>query len=185
MAKEKYLEFSSNKNWNQADIYSKMKISKYLVDLDNYELIATFGTSNMMEELMMEGHINHQTLSSNAKLKAISWMRKILEMVIMNSRFALNKKGDDREKFEEYLFQLKKLKKIIPKLKKTGFDEKSKVRKVSVDEENFEKVLSFLSGIKEKILEPMNNADLIFTSVEEFNEDEYRKRIEEEFVYQG
>lgn len=57
---------------------------------------------------------------------------------------------------------------FIPKLKRELKQTNGSI-KVKIDEDNFRGMLALLRKIKDQIKEPLNRADLIFTSVEEFD----------------
>lgn len=178
-----YIDSSESKNWNQADLYSKAKIAKYLIMLDHYEFIANFGTSEMLEEFILENSSNSKYIRATAKIKALNWMRKTLEILIDNSKFALRK--DDKKKFEKFKKELNLIKIIMPIVETSFYDQKMKKSVTKIQEVNFEKVLEILSKIKTEMLEPLNKAELIFAATEEFDPEEYKKKVTKEWEEGG
>ncbi len=169
---------SESGNWNVAADYTKFKIMKQLYMADEYEIIATFGTSEMFEEFQIG-----EDIKSVARLKAIRRLLKSLQMVVNNTKFAVKKR--DEETMKEYLKTLKKVENILPTLSKTKYNAKLRKSMIEIQEENFEKVLNHLVSLKSEINEPLNRADLIFTHFEDFDPKAAKEQIKAEMTGKG
>ena len=160
---------SETGNWNVAADYSRLKIMKPLYLADLYETIATFGHIDFMDELSID--VNVDTL----KIKGFRRLVKTLILVISNSQFAIKKGSQDNLK--KYKEDLEKIYKIIPALSKYKVDQRNKTRLLVLDNERYDKALELVSDIKASINEPLNEADLIFTSKEDFDPKAFKKSI--------
>jgi len=175
MAKSNYLEFSESKNWNSASKYADTKIMKLLIEADEYEKIATFGTSEMVEEFTTDTNIKN-----HARIMALRRLRKTLEMLVNNCKFAVKSKDKETmEKLGERLEALRPLieKQILFRFKKGGI--------VILEEVSFDSTLQILINIKEEINVPLNVAGLIFNSEEEFDPDKLKAEITEDMINMG
>jgi len=173
-----YLEFSESKNWNVARKYSELKILKYLLEADDYADIAKFGTSQLIDEFIVNDNMKNE-----ARLKAMKRLLNCLQMTIDNSEFALKKK--DKIIIQGYSEDLKKIEKVIPYVSRTSFNQRDKKKHIVIDEEKFNIILGMLIELKKAILEPLNNAELIFGADEAMDPDELKKRIMEDIVFSG
>jgi len=173
-----YLEVSETGNWNVAKPYTEIKIMKWLYLIDEYETIARYGTSDMIDEFIVDQHSKNL-----ARLKAIDRMTHALIKVIGNTKFALKK--DDKKLVSEYKEALEKIESFLPKLEIKIRSVKDKSIVYKVKEKEFKVVLNTLSKIAEDLLEPLNKADLIFTSRDEFDPDELTRKIKEDIIFSG
>ncbi len=177
---------SEHGNWNVASDYAKLKIMKHLEDSDKYEIIALFGHYNLLDELMID--IDSDTL----KIHGFRRLVISLIMLINNSLFAVKKKKSkkgqkktDREVLEYYKEELKKIKKIIPKLYRYKVNQVNKTRLLKLDVEKFQKTLDYVIEVKSKINEPLNKYDLIFAYKEEFDSDKAKEQMKKEMSSKG
>lgn len=178
MGKKDYLDFSESKNWNVAEGYSQAKILKWLVLADDYEVVATFGTNEMMDEYQVS-----ERLKSDARVKALRRLIKTLKMIINNSYFAVKKK--DKPDLEKFMKDLVDIEKIMPVAYENIINQKTKTREVLIDEDRFQSILDMVIKIKEGINEPLNKADLIYSSTEEIDPDELKRRLMEDIIHSG
>ncbi len=150
MAKKDY-ETSSD-NWNVADSYSKIKIMKLLMEIDEYIKIAKTGVSELDQEFILSPQIK-----TNARIIALNRFHMTLEMLINNSAFGVKK--NDKELLDEWLKALKKI-----RLDKTYNVVRDKDRRTSqvIREQEFGIVLNILIDIHRKILIPLNDAGMIY-----------------------
>ena len=158
-------------NWNSAADYARFKIMRPLYLADEYETIATFGSTDFEEEGLSEDNIDL------IKIKGFSRLVKTLVLVINNSLFAIRKKPE-KEKLEGYLKELKGFYKVLPTLHRKQIDQRRGSSKIVLNQENFDKALERVSEIKALINDPLNKHDLIFTHTEEFDP----VRAKEEFI---
>ncbi len=98
---------SETGNWNVASDYSRYKIMKPLELADEYEVIAMFGASDLIQEFGL--HIS----ISESKIKGFERLVYTLIMLINNTLFAI-KKDRGRADIELYLKELNGINKRIP-----------------------------------------------------------------------
>lgn len=166
-----HIDLSETGNWNVASDYTKLKIMKWLFFADEYEIIATFGTSDMLEEY----EISEEMQVMN-RIKALQRLIKTLELIGKNCIFAV--KSADKETLKTSLDKLKKIKKISSASYKITTDARTHKRGYKIQEEKFDNILEFLIEIKTEMNEPLNKADLIFTHREEHDP----KKIKDELM---
>lgn len=159
---------SDTGNWNVAADYSKYKILRPLVLVDEYEEIALFGTGSLLQE--MAGLFNKDELRLNG-LKRLTHM---LILIIDNTIFAVKK---DREELEGYRRKLKDVLEIFPHLSKNVTDQRKSTNTIKLYHDKFDQVLEVVQDVKSKLNTPLNNNDLIFTKTEEFDPMAYKAEI--------
>lgn len=167
-------EKSETGNWNVASDYAKYKIMKWLAEADDMEMVATFGVYNFEDSFYLS-----QTAKAQARIKALYRLRKILEMIINNTRFAI-KSNTDKDLLKRYSENLDLISKGIKNVEQVRRDRNKKI--IEIKEEIFSKYLDILIDIKSGINQPLNNADLIFSHSEEFDPEAYKKAIKERFI---
>ena len=173
-----YIESSESGNWNVADSYSKLKIMKHLYEADQYETIATFGAEGMVEGIMLD-----ESLKNVARVNALTRLLKCLSMIINNTIFAV--KSKDKETLKKLKKDLKEVGKAIPMVSSVITNQRTRTNEIKIEEKIFRGLLDILIRIKSDINEPLNRADLIFSSSEEMDPDEMMKRIEEDIIMGG
>lgn len=173
-----YTDFSESSNWNVASGFCEQKIMKPLYEADQYELLATFGALNLEEDFRVNEY--NKTL---VRVRGIDRLTKTLIMLCRNTLFAL--KSADKETVKGFLTELERIKGVLPFLSSAVTDQRVKGSKVVIKEEQFGKVLDILVKIKMDILEPLNKADLIFTSIEEFDPDKMKQELSEDIENAG
>lgn len=169
MHKEDY-EISETGNWNVADDYSHLKIMKPLALADEYETIAYFGTSSLIEEYQLQ-----ITNKDQLKINAFERLVNTLILLINNSLFAI-KKVDDKTTLEEHKKTLEKIQNLIPSLYKIKKDYVKKSQTTTIELEKYNKVLRIVSEVKSNINIPLNNSHLIFTNKEEYDPKKAKER---------
>ena len=175
MEEKRYDDFmtSESGNWNVALDYSRLKIMKFLYLTDELEILATFGYSEITEEI--------QTNKSQDSIKIISFQRliKYLTMLINNTSFAIKKQAD-KDKFKEWKKELERVYEIIPTLYQVKRNSVTKTKETFVKKDKYEKVLKRVVDIKADINDPLNRNDLIFKYVEEFDPKAYKEQFMED-----
>lgn len=198
MRKKGYIEdanISDTGNWNVASDYSKLKIMQHLYMADEYEIIATFGTSTLIEEMQLTFNPDY------LRIRAFRRLVKALIMLIDNSLFAIkdvrsqfgrkqkanenDKTKTDKDILIEYRKDLKQVYDIIPALFKVKRDSIRKTSEVSINKELYDPVLEKVLAIKSKINEPLNRSDLLFLDKEEFDPRDFKKQIMERLATKG
>ena len=164
-------------NWNVASDYARLKIMKQLYLADEYEIIATFGFSELIDELTT-------TFSVDVlKIRGFKRLIKSLLMVIDNSKFAI--KGSHKKIIEELRKELQRYWKIIPTLFNYKRNEKTKTKELRLVEKEYNKSIERVIEIKSEINEPLNRYDLIFTHKEEFDPKAAKAKIMEDLKKRG
>lgn len=158
-----YVDLSESGNWNVAGDFTKLMIMKPLFDAQEYEKIATFGSTELIESLM-----NNEQTKAIARINALEWLIHTLITIIDNVTFAIKVRNGDKDKILGFRESLVKFKEIVPKLKYETMN-KDGGKKVVIKEEQFLKVLNLVRQIMREIKEPLNRADLIFKNFEEFD----------------
>lgn len=156
-------------NWNVASDYSRLKIMKQLYLADEYEVIATFGFSDLIDELNVETSIDV------LKIRGFKRLIKCLIMLINNSKFAIT--GNFKKTLLDFKKELDRYWSITPTLYKYKRDEKNKTQELKLNQEDYNKALERISDIKSEINEPLNRFDLIFTHKEDFDPKKAKEMI--------
>lgn len=172
-------EPSETGNWNSAKEYVQQKIMKVLADLDKYELLARFGSSELIEQF-----ITTDQQRTHARIMALEWLHTTLNMLINNTYFAVRRK-DDRLLLDDYRLILAQIEPTLSKIQTERYSHRTHTKNTSVNEIEFRNLLNVLLEIKTKINEPLNRADLIFRWEEEFDPRAYKKKIIERLTTQG
>lgn len=172
------IESEGTDTWNVAADFSKLKIMKPLYFLDEYEVIATFGTSDIIEDFTVD-----EKSKTFARIKALERFVKMLQMVLGNSKFAV--KPADRPGMETYLKQVKEIKDLLPMVQSRIVNQKTKTFELRIKEDAFTKLLDVLISIKNEINEPLNRANLIFRERDETSPDELKNRLMKEMTEGG
>lgn len=173
------IDTSETDNWNVAKNYSTYIVMQHIYRIKEYEEIARVGTTDIVDEF----NITPAT-KELLQIKALNRMLIELQMLIGNTRFAIKKK-EDRPLLLEYKKELDKLSNVISSVARKTFNERDKVETMRINEKPFNFVLKKLIHIKEELLYPLNRSDLIFGSFEEFDPEEYKKKISSDLVSGG
>jgi len=164
-------------NWNVASDYARLKIMKQLYLADEYEIIATFGFSELLDELAVDVPLDV------LKIRGFKRLIKSLMMVIDNSKFAV--KGTHKGELVNLRKELKRYWKIIPTLFKYKINQKNKTQELKLIEKEYNLSLERVTEIKSEINEPLNRYDLIFTHKEDFDPAKAKKMIKESLIHRG
>lgn len=173
-----YLDISESQPWNIASDFATNKIAKPLITADSYEEIARFGSTDMRDDFIITPEQKNQ-----ARVFAMERLIYTLQLVINNSLFAIRKK--ELEEMKGYLTTLDKLEKMFKQCYNHSYNQKTKTKGIVIDEDKFSKVIDLLSKIKSDICNPLNKAQLIFTSTEEIDPDEYLRKMKEDMIMSG
>lgn len=162
-------EVSEHGSWNVAADYARLKIMKQLYLADEYEIISTFGFSELIDEL--DTNIPIDVL----KIRGFKRLIKCLIMIINNAKFAV--KGQHKTDLDKMKEELKRYWKVVPTLFKYQTNQKNKTKELLLIEEDYDPALERLIEIKSDINEPLNRYDLIFTHKEEFDPKKAKEMI--------
>lgn len=173
-----YETVSETGNWNVASDYSRLKIMKPLYMADDYETIATFGSSTLFEEL----EINYKT--DILKIKAFRRLLHTLIMLINNSKFAI-KNDKDKKKLLAHRKNLERIEKIVPTLFKIKRNKINKTSDAFIDYDKYNAMLDIVVDIKAEINEYLNKHDLLFTDKEEYDPKKAKEEYFESLTKRG
>lgn len=164
-------------NWNVASDYARLKIMKQLYLADEYEIIATFGFSDLIEELTTDFSVDV------LKIRGFKRLIKSLIMVIDNSKFAV--KGIHKKTLNNLRGELQRYWKVIPTLYKYKRNEKNKTQELRLEQNEYNQAIERIIEIKSEINEPLNRYDLIFTHKEEFDPKAAKEQIKADLTQRG
>jgi hypothetical protein len=174
-----HVDTSESDNWNVAKPFTYEKIMKYLSELDMYEIIATFGTYELEDEFFAP-----EELKTSLRIKSLERMAKHLDILINNTKFAVNK-TEDKKILDEQYEKLREVLNYFDGIKIISYDEKNKKEIVQINDEVFSLCLKILCEIKAKINEPLNNNRLIFGAVENFDPDKVKQDLMQKMIEEG
>lgn len=166
-------------NWNVAKPYTSEKILKWLVSIDDYETIATFGYSNIESDIF----INNPNLQNTSRLQGLKRLIHSLISLIRNTRFALKKESHKKD-FDEYRKRLKKIDSIRWKLRKET-KRGNRIIQINIDEKLFEMIMDDISNIVDEINYRLNFSDLIFTHTEDYDPKKIKDALKERYINRG
>ena len=177
--KEEGYNISETGNWNVAADYSRLKIMKPLYNCDIYENIAKFGYNSLQEQLE-----NYGIPEESLRLMGLDRLIHELLKLIKNAKLAM-KKPKTKDTLIGYEEILKSLLIYTPQVSSVKVNQVRKTKETKIDEKLFNMILNKVLDIKEKINEPLNKNDLIFTSKEEFDPAAYKKMIFDQATTKG
>ncbi len=169
--KDNFLDADSNA-WNIAQGFSALKVLKILIKLDDFEIIAQFGTIEMGE-----GDLYDDKILKKRRMEALDRFIAFLNQLISNTKFAMRK--DDKPRAEQMKTRLKNIDDIKIMIAKVEEDNVTHEEKIVIDEELFNKSLKILQSIKLELNTLLNNAGLIFRLSDDIDLDKIQKEIEE------
>jgi len=157
--------------WNSADIYSKVKISRLLIQLDLDEEIAIFGRKDEQDEVPNE-HIPY---------RRIEYFHKFifhLKQLIGNCKFAIGR-GYDEKVINSFGERIEQIEEVIDGISSTFVNEVTKEEQLKINEKHFKTCFKILQEIKDDLNFPLNRASLIFRASEELDLDAIMRNIED------
>lgn len=156
--------------WNVADGYTKLKILKQLVLLDNYEIISQFGTEKMDEDLLID-----ENMITKRRIEAINRFVATLKQLLGNVKFALKKPAHTRIEF--YLKRIALVEEYLPHVSYNYENMVTHELDFKIHEGLFKDCLEIMQKIKAEINVPINQAGLIFKETEEVDIDKIMNNI--------
>lgn len=165
-------------NWNTAEDYSKIKIMNLLGIADDYEELAEFGSLNILDEIV------NQAQTEELKLRGFRRLINHLIRVCNNSWFALDKHATAQKNIEAFKTELKAIRDNIGGLFIITHNEVTRTRQLSLLPLYYEK-LDRVSEIKKEINKELNEGDLIFIHKDNFNPQDYKKKIFDDATSRG
>lgn len=162
-------------NWNVAKPYTTELILKWLVKIDEYRSLSTFGYSDLYNDVFM----GNDNLKNTARLHSLKRLIQAVVSLIRTTKFAVKK--DARIKFGKYRERLLKIEKFISKLrveKKRG----NKIIELTIREDFFERILEEIDLMIDDINVKLNESDLIFTHTEEYDPKKIKQGYKEKYI---
>ena len=168
------LDFTETANWNSAQLYSEVAITKYLLDADKFRLIATYGSLDLESSILQN---IPQNLLSRARYNALIRYHDTIRTILENSYFALRNK--DKESVDPVF---EKLEKIEPHFAKVLVKINGKE---SINETLIRALIEILRKILKEIKTPLNKSDLIFGHKEEFDPTKFKESVKDNIINVG
>ena len=171
-------------NWNVAKPYTTEKILKWLVQIDYFQTISTFGYSNIESDVF----IRDNNLKNASRLYGLRRLIHSIISLIRNTKFAIsgfetedNEKIYYKSKFNTYTERLLKIEKHLYKLrieKKRG----QKIVELNIEENLFDKMMEEINSIIDDVQFILNKNDLIFTHTEEYDPKKIKEGLKERYI---
>ena len=158
-------------NWNVADLYSKFKIMKLMMELDEQEKIAMFGK---IDEYNM-------VLPEDIPIRREQGMKQIiflLNQLIGNCRFAVKDKRD-KELMGTLLDRVRQVEERIEGISNISINDVTKQSITVIDENHFRVCFNILRDVKDGLNDPLDRASLIFRQTDDVNLDDIMNQIVE------
>jgi len=178
MEKNKETEESTSEVWNISKSYVYEKILKPMIDIDKYDKIAVFGTTDLEADLFLS-NMKNEILRNTARLKAFRMEFYTLRVLIRNSKFIVKK--NNIKTFENYSARLLKMEKSIPLLR----SEKMRGRKLvdlDIHEELFDKMHAEVEDKINDINSKLNEVGIIFALGEEKDVNKLKESFNKRFL---
>lgn len=184
MARQKHInydDFIESGNWNLADYYSKLKIGRHLVEIDNLIELAAFGTNDLVQEFIID-----EPTKQIARIHALERLHKKLSLVVNNTLFAIKKK-EDKIKLKYYSSVIEKISPLLAhtKKKKIIHSYSGRSESIVINEKIFSRVLLILERVHRDVLDILNKSDLIFASMEDFDPEKLKNEFHRQFIEEG
>jgi len=163
-------EDTSTEKWNTAKTYSALMIMKNLFACDVYIITAKYGSDDINNSLMMR--FEEKTM---ARLEAIRRLRDTLELIFKNTVKFLKTK--DEKTFERLRKILIEVDNVLNGVNIIEINQGTKEQIIKINEQHFDLCLKTMMKINEDLIEPLNNAGLIFKETEEYDLEEIKRQI--------
>lgn len=179
MAKAKYDEYIESGNWNIAESYSNSEIYRLIHEINEYIKIALFGTSELIDEFIV-----NEEVKEVARIRALYRIHTNLSLLYENTVFAV--KRNDKDLMHTFFDILNKIEKLLPLCEKEIIIQNNNGNKrlKKINPKFFDSVLKSLRTISTQMKYPLNRADLIFRSFDEYDpvkiKEEMLRELEEE-----
>jgi len=163
---------SETQAWNSADIFSKLKISRILVQLDLDEEIALFGRKDEQEDIS-EQLIPHRRVEYLQKF--IFHIRQLMG----NCKFAIDRGGYDEKTIKHLDDRLEQVEMVMDGIASNFVNEVTKEEELRINEKHFKTCFNILQMVKDELNFVLNRASLIFRQGNELDLDAVMRGIED------
>ena len=161
---------SESDAWNVAKGYVNHKILLPLVECDKLIRIAMFGSEFIEQSIMIE-----PSVKTYFRLESIKRLINELKILVENTNAFLRKNG--LETMEELTQCIEAVEEVLPGIEKETTDAVNHNITIQINEQHFNLVLGYLRDIKEEIVKPLNQSNLIFPSSDEFDLDKLKEQL--------
>ena len=173
MAKSEEYQSESD-TWNVAKGYVNLKILLPLVECDKLIRICMFGAEQIEQSVILD-----PITKTYFRLESIKRLVNELKLTIENTNAFLKKNGI--ETIEDLRDCLEEVEKVMSGIEEEISDDRTHTTIIQINEKHFNLVLGYLRDIKEEIVKPLNQSNLIFPSSDEFDLD----KLKEQLIYGG
>lgn len=151
--------------WNVADGFTKLKILRQLVMLDQWETIAQFGGEEFDGDLNM-----NDNQIKKRRVEGLQRFHATLRQLIGNVMFAL--KSEDKKKIKMMGERIDNVKEFLGEVYEMREDDITHEEVFDVDEKKFGLILGIFQDVKDNLNILLNNANLIFRQSEDIDLDQ-------------
>jgi hypothetical protein len=170
MAYNQVKENDNTEKWNTAKTYSALMIMKNLYSCDVYILTARYGSEIITDSLTM-----HPQDKIYSRIEAIERYVDTLDLIFKNTSKFLKKR--DENTFVRLRKTLDNIKEVLPAIKETKFNMGINQSSIEINEMHFDVCLNILKKVNEELIEPLNNAGLIFKETDEMDIEDIKRQI--------
>lgn len=168
--------FDDKGNWNTAGIYALESVYNNTKEILESFTVAKFGTSSLIEDFMIE-----DSIKIKARIMSFERILGLMQTLYTASHMLIWR--------EDYQIRFKKLNDQIEKLEEDRIINSMRtikvidgVTKIKINDLIFNKILKYIEVIFREYLEILNRHNLIMTSIEEFDVDEWKASLIEQMI---
>jgi hypothetical protein len=170
MAYNQVKENDTTEKWNTAKTYSALMIMKNLYSCDVLIMTAKYGSEIINDSLSM-----HPQDKVYSRLEAIERYVDTIDLIFKNTVKFLKKK--DEAIFIRLRKTLYAVREVLPAIKETQYNMGINQTNIILNEEHFNVCLDIIKNINEEMIEPLNNAGLIFKETDEMDIEDIKRQI--------
>ena len=163
-------ESDTTEKWNTAKTYSALMIMKNLYSCDILIMTAKYGSEVINDSLIMKYEDKIYS-----RIEAIERFFDTLNLIFKNTSKFLKKK--DMIEFVRLRKMLESVSEVLPAIKEIKVNMGTNQSVMELNEEHFKICLDTLIKINEDLIEPLNNAGLIFKETDELDIGEIKHQI--------
>jgi hypothetical protein len=157
-----------NEAWNVAQGYTHLKILKGLVEMDDYVVMAIYGTLKIDNSF-----VTPEFIKVKLRIEAINRLVDKIFEVIENAEFAMTNKNT-REHLQSLFKRTELVESVLNGIARTVIDQRTQESKIMINEDHFWACLNELRSIKKLLPHPLNANNLIFPSSDEIDLDKIK-----------
>jgi len=157
--------------WNIAEGFTKLKVLKPMVLLDKLEMISIYGADELDLPEELPPHIIIQR-----RIEGLNRFKDMLKLLLGNVQFVIKEK-DDKKILEDLKKKIEDVEGVMDSIKIESLDFATEEKEVKINDVWFNACLIVLQDIKNKLNEPINNANLIFKKGSELSFEDLEREI--------